>query len=300
MSSPFSTRLQRKTDGPNAEAIEAWDTVLFDKFVRFREIITKGLGLHGSAALERAAAQSGEHVLDVGCGFGDTTIELAKLVGSKGEAFGVDAAPRFIEGARSDAKAEGIENARFDVRDVQVDPLGEDFDLAFSRMGVMFFANPVQALRNIYASLRPRGRIAFSVWRKREDNPWLHEAERAVREIIPEELEDESSGPTCGPGPFSMSGADLVSDQLTKAGFQRITFERHDAPFRMGRDIEEAIDFAIALGPAGEIIRLAGEEGERRRPEVIAALEKVLGRYRTDDGVKAPASTWLIRADKPG
>jgi SAM-dependent methyltransferase len=300
MSSRFSTRFRRKGDGPNAEAIEAWDTVLFDKFVQFREIITNGLGLHGTAALERAAPAPGEMALDIGCGFGDTTLTLAKLVGSKGEVLGVDAAPRFIESARGDASVAGIDNARFEVRDVQVDPLGEDFDLAFSRMGVMFFASPVQAFRNIHASLRPSGRIAFVVWRKREDNPWIHEAQLAVRAIIPEELEDETSGPTCGPGPFSMSGPDLVSDQLTKAGFRRITFERHDAVFRVGRDLEEAVNFALALGPAGEIIRLAGEEGERRRPEVIAALEKVLGRYLTSVGVDAPASTWLITAEKPG
>src|SRR5688572_13996418 len=111
MASPFSTRLKRKTEGPNVEAIEAWDTVLYDKFVRFQDIIVNGLGAHGTAALDRANARAGEMVLDVGCGFGVTTLMLAKLVGKTGEAFGVDAAPRFIERAREGAAAEGLDNA---------------------------------------------------------------------------------------------------------------------------------------------------------------------------------------------
>ena len=99
--------------GVNAEAIAAWDGPLFDRFVRFRHIVTTGLGSHGDEALRLYPPQAGERVLDIGCGFGDTTQQIAALVGPEGEAVGVDAAPRFIEAAVSEAAEAQVRNARF-------------------------------------------------------------------------------------------------------------------------------------------------------------------------------------------
>jgi SAM-dependent methyltransferase len=281
---------------PNAEAIEAWDTVLFDKFIRFRYLVTKGLGAHGDAALERLAPSPGSRGIDLGCGFGDTTQQLAALVGPGGEVAGVDAAPRFIEGAKREAVEAGIKNVRFFAADVQTGDLGGPYDFAFSRFGVMFFSSPVQALRNVAKSLVPGGKLCMVVWRKREDNPWLHEAEKVVKELVPQS--ETHDAPTCGPGPFSMAGADVVSDILLAAGYRNITLERLEIPILIGRDRDEAIEFAIALGPAGEIIRLAGEEGERRRPQVVAALREALQQFATPEGLRAPASTWVVTALK--
>ena len=133
------------------------------------------------------------------------------------------------------------------------------------------------------------------VWRKREDNPWLHAAELVVREIIPEK--DKGDAVTCGPGPFSMAGADLVSDQLLKAGYRNVAFERVEQPICIGQSMEEAIEFAMALGPAGEIVRLAGDDGERLRPQVERALAGALQEFVQADGtVRAPSSTWIITA----
>lgn len=283
--------------GPNAEAIEAWDTVLFDKFVRFRHIVTQGLSVHGDIAIERLGLRAGGRVLDVGCGFGDTTRALAQLVAPSGEATGVDGAPRFVEGAGREAREDGVANVRFGVRDVQTDDLGGPYDVVFSRFGTMFFASPVQALRNIHRSLAPGGKLCMVVWRRREDNLWLHMAERVVRELIPEEEEKKEDAVTCGPGPFSMAGPDLVSDQLAKAGFERISFERVDAAITIGRDLDDAIEFAMALGPAGEIIRLAGETGVKKKPKVVEALRKAFENLRTGDGtVRAASSTWIVTA----
>src|ERR671918_2020481 len=114
--------------GPNAEAIRAWDGPLFDRFVRFREVVTTGLGAHGEAALRLVPPQPGQRVLDIGCGFGDTTQRIAGIVGPEGEAVGVDAAARFIEAARADADEVGASNARFLVADVQTDEFAETFD----------------------------------------------------------------------------------------------------------------------------------------------------------------------------
>lgn len=277
----------------NAEAIEAWNTVLFDKFIRFRSVVTSGLGGHGDAVLHRHPPRAGSRVLDVGCGFGDTTQQIAKLVGPEGEAVGVDAAPRFIEGATKEAHEAGVKNARFFVADVESDDLKGPYDQVFARFGTMFFNNPVAALRNMRKALAKDGTLSIVVWRKREDNDWLHIAEKVARKFIPEpEKHDE---PTCGPGPFSMNGADMVSDQLLKAGFDHVTFERHDMPILIGRNVDEAIEFAMALGPAGEIVRLAKEEGEKHRPQVVAALRDAFSGLTTKEGtVVAPSSTWII------
>ena len=132
--------------------------------------------------------------------------------------------------------------------------------------------SPVPALRNIRKSLKPGGRFAQIVWRKREDNPWVHDAELRVREIVPVVSHEETNEVHCGPGPFSMSGPDMVSAMMRAAGFAGIAFERYDADICIGRDLEEAVEFAMALGPAGEIIRLAGADGERLKPKVAEAL----------------------------
>lgn len=276
----------------NAEAIEAWNTVLFDKFVRFRDVVTLGLSGHGDAALRKHPPREGSRVLDVGCGFGDTTQQIAKIVGSKGEAVGVDAAARFIEAAKREAEQAGVKNARFMVKDVESDDLGGPYDQVYARFGTMFFASPVAALRNMRKSLTPGGKLSIVVWRKREDNLWMYVAEQIVRKLVPEpETHDE---PTCGPGPFSMSGADMVSDQVQRAGFKDVAFERHDIPICIGRNVDEAIDFAMALGPAGEIVRLAKEEGEKRKPQVIAALRDAFREFESPNGVVAPSSAWIL------
>jgi ubiquinone/menaquinone biosynthesis C-methylase UbiE len=282
----------------NAEAIEAWNTILFDNFARYRHLLTFGLASHGDAVLRKHPPREGGRVLDVGCGFGDTTVQIAKLVGARGEAVGVDAAVRFIETASREAAEAPMKNVRFFAADVQDGDLGGPYDQAFSRFGTMFFQNPVAALRNVRKSLAPGGRLSIVVWRKREDNPWLYVAEQIARRFIPER-EKQPDDITCGPGPFSMSGADMVSDQVQRAGFAEVSFERHDIPITIGRSIDEAIELAMVLGPAGEIVRLAKEEGEKRRPQVVAALREAFVEFEGPDGVRAPSSAWIISGRNP-
>ncbi len=284
----------------NAIVVEAWNTVLFDKFVRFKHLLIAGLAGHSDEVLSRAPFPPGARVLDVGCGFGDSTLRIARAVGPGGEAVGVDCAARFVEAATRDAAAEGVANARFFAADVQTDDLGGPYDHAFARFGTMFFNLPGAALRNIRRSLRPGATLTQIVWRKREENPWLHDAELRVREIVPVVAHEETDQVHCGPGPFSMAGPDMVSAMLKAAGYHRIRFERFDADICIGRDLDEAVEFAMALGPAGEIIRLAGLEGERLKPQVIAALRATLSRFERSNGVWAPSSTWFITASNPG
>lgn len=281
----------------NAEAIEAWDRPLFDRFVRFRHIVTTGLGAHGEEGLRLVPPQPGQRVIDLGCGFGDTTQRIAGLVGPDGEVVGVDASPKFIDVAREEASQAGVANVRFEVADIQVDDLGGPYDMAFSRMGTMFFANPVVAMRNVRSALRPGGRLVMVVWRRREDNDWLYRAQTIVEGIVsrPEEYDE----PTCGPGPFSMANADTTTDVLLHAGYSDVTLRRCDLPIAVGTDIEEAIELVTALGPAGEILRLAGERAAHLHGKVKEALRAGLAEFAGPDGIRAGASTWIVSGTAP-
>jgi SAM-dependent methyltransferase len=279
----------------NREATEAWSGPLFDRFVEFRDLVVDGLGAHGEAALAAHPPRPGERVLDLGCGFGDTTRRLAEMVGPEGEALGIDVSEPFVEAAR--AEAAGIENVSFQVGDVQVAEFGADFDYAFSRMGIMFFANPVQALRNVCASLVPGGRFCAVVWRRKDDNDWMHRAELVVEEYL--DHPDDSEEPTCGPGPFSMANADTVSEQLKIAGFEQIALRRCDLPIKIGDDLGHAVEFNMALGPAGEVLRLWGDRVEEIRPKIASALGEALAEFDGPEGVIAPASTWILTARAP-
>jgi ubiquinone/menaquinone biosynthesis C-methylase UbiE len=281
----------------NKEAAEAWSGSLFDRFVRFRELVAGGLGAHGEAAMTTHPPPPGGKVLDLGCGFGDTTQRLAQLAGAEGEAVGVDVSEPFIAAARAEAEAAGVERVSFAVADVQVGDLGEGFDYAFSRMGIMFFANPVQALRNVRAALVPGGRLCAVVWRRKEDNEWVRRAELVVDEYL--DHPEETDEPTCGPGPFSMANADTVSEQLKIAGFEEISLQRCDLPIKIGNDLDHAVEFNMALGPAGEVLRLWEDRIEEIRPKIARDLREALAEFDGPDGVIAPASTWIISASVP-
>ncbi len=279
----------------NREATEAWSGPLFERFVEFRELVTAGLGAHGEAAMAAHPPQPGEKVLDLGCGFGDTTQRLAALVGPDGEAVGIDVAEPFVEQARNEA--EGMPNVRFVTGDVQVTEFAESFDYAFSRMGIMFFANPVQAFRNVRAALVPGGRFCAVVWRRKLDNDWVRRAELVVEEYL--EHPEESDEPTCGPGPFSMANADTVSEQLKIAGFEQISLRRCDLPLKIGNDLDHAVEFNMAIGPAGEVLRLWEDRIDEIRPKISRDLREALAEFDGPDGVVAPASTWIVGARAP-
>lgn len=283
----------------NTIPIEAWNTVLFEKFCRFRYVLTQGLSGHSDELFRRKPYRRGTRVLDVGCGFGDTTQRIAALVNRGGEAIGVDCAPKFIDIATREAADASVKNASFFVADAQSGNLRGPYDHVFSRFGTMFFNLPVPALRNIRRALVPGGELSMIVWRRREENPWLHEAEIRVKQIVPMVSHEETKEVHCGPGPFSMASADMVSDLLRGAGYEHISFTRYDTDVCIGQTLDDAVEFALALGPAGEMIRLAGEAGEKCKGEVIAALRETLSPHRRTDGVWAGSSTWFVTARNP-
>jgi SAM-dependent methyltransferase len=282
----------------NEEATEAWSGVLFDRFVQYRDLVVDSLGRHGEAAIGAYPPKSGDRVLDIGCGFGDTTQRLAEIVGPDGAAVGVDVSQPFIDAATAEASEAGAANVSFLAGDVQVMDLPGTFDYAFSRMGVMFFANPVAAMRNVRAALAPGSRLVAVVWRRKLDNPWVKRAEDVVDRYLEEP--EETDEPTCGPGPFSMANADTVSEQLAIAGFEEISLRRCDLMMRIGDNLDHAVAFNMALGPAAELIRLSGDEAEKIRPKLEAEIREALSDFDiSPDGVNAMASTWIVTARAP-
>ena len=278
------------------EYVEFWNDTLADKFDRYRDILKNGLSYHSRVPLERLSVQPGSRIVDVGCGWGDTAIELARKTGPEGFVLGLDCVDQFLDKAREDADAEGVRNVRFETADVERYPFEPEFDLAFSRFGMMFFENPVAAMRNVRNGLRPGADLMFIVWRTIEDNPFFGLPKQVVLDYLEPPGDDAR---TCGPGPFSMANTEVVSKQLEIAGFEDVEFERIDGPVTVGATLQEAVDFQLALGPAGEVFREAGEEAERRRGEIEQALRDALAPYQQDTGVVMPSSSWTITAKRP-
>ena len=282
----------------DSEFVRFWNEVLGPKFNRFRHILVGGLTHHSEAIFPKLPVRKGDRVLDVGCGWGDTTMKLARMVGPEGAVAGIDCCDAFLDTAKEDVATAGLSNVRFVRGDAEVALPEEEFDFVFARFGTMFFANAVAGLRNMRKSLKPGGRMVHIVWRDPKDNPWLSMAKNEVLRFLPPPGEDAR---TCGPGPFSMADEPTVRKMMEIAGYEDITFERVDAPVLVGHDIKDAIAFQLAIGPAGEVFREAGAEAEAKRPEIEAALAEAIDRQKRDsDGIVMDSSSWVIGARNPG
>jgi ubiquinone/menaquinone biosynthesis C-methylase UbiE len=282
---------------PRNEYVDFWNTVLVPKFVRWRHILVDGLTLHSAKVFPSLEVHEGDQVVDAGCGFGDTAIQLARLVGPAGSVLAVDCCDGFLAYGRQDAKIAGIPNVSFLEADVQSYPFKPVHDFCFSRFGTQFFENPVAGLRNMRATLKPGGTMTMVVWRGIKDNPWLGLAKDVVLKYLPPPSDNAL---TCGPGPFSMADTAVVTRQLEIAGYKDIRFEQVDAELFVGNDADDAVAFQLAIGPAGEVYREAGVLGEKRHDEIAAALKAELAKYQRPNGIVMDSSSWKVSARNPG
>jgi ubiquinone/menaquinone biosynthesis C-methylase UbiE len=281
---------------PKSQYVEFWNNILVPKFVRWKHILVGGLTLHSEKIFPSLQVNKGDKVIDAGCGFGDTAIALARLVGPSGSVLGVDCCEGFLEYGRRDAQAAGINNLTFLEADVQTYPFEPVHDFCFSRFGTQFFENPVAGLRNMRASLKPGGIMTMVVWRGIKDNPWLGHAKDIVLQFLPPPGENAQ---TCGPGPFSMADPTVVAKQLEIAGYKDIQFEQVDAQVFVGNDLDDAAAFQLAIGPAGEVFREAGKLAEQRQDEIGRALKSELAKYQRPNGVMMDSSSWKVTAKNP-
>ena len=281
---------------PRSQYVEFWNSILVPKFVRWRHILVGGLTLHSEKIFPSLQVNKGDRAIDAGCGFGDTAIELARLVGPTGSVLAVDCCDGFLEYGRRDASAAGLSNVTFLEADVQTYPFERVHDFCFSRFGTQFFENPVAGLRNMRTSLKPGGIMTMVVWRGIKDNPWLGHAKDIVLRFLPPPGENAQ---TCGPGPFSMADTGVVTKQLEIAGYRDIQFEQVDAQVFVGKDLDDAAAFQLAIGPAGEVYREAGKLAEQRYDEIASALKSELAKYQRSNGLMMESSSWKVTARNP-
>jgi SAM-dependent methyltransferase len=278
---------------PNEGQLELWNGPAAAGLLAVRGPLETAVRPYGLATLEGLRPVAGERALDVGCGLGETTRELARRVGPAGAVVGVDVAQPFLDIAREESSA--LENVTYLLADAQTHPFVAEFDLCCSRLGLMFFDDPAAAFRNLRRALRPGGRFGAMVWGPPSACGWVELPLRAVRTLLP-----AAAGPaTSGPGPFSLSDGPGLSRLLSEAGFARVRVEPAEVPFCCGDTPEDAASFLLRFGPAGAALREAGEEGMRIRPRVEALLREAVVPWTSRRGVALPSSELYVTARAP-
>lgn len=283
-------------DFTNDDFIRCWNEILTPKWDRFRHILSGNGEIHSTKAFEYWPAKEGAKVVDIGCGYGETCLSLAEHVGPAGKVVGIDCCKSFLETAREELARTEHKNVEYILGDAQrYDFPNEEFDLAFSRFGIMFFENRVAAMKNIYRSLKPGGHLMLIVWRSLQDNLcWNIGKKVALRHLEQPEITE-----TCGPGPFSMASENVSRSMLAAAGFKKINlFQQYDVNAYMGKDIEDAIEFQLQVGPSGEIIRESKEKGQAALPLIRKDLRQELAEHLQGNEVWMPSSSWIIVAEK--
>jgi SAM-dependent methyltransferase len=276
-------------DPSNAGQVGAWDGnegVFWT--AQARRLDETLANCHGPF-LTAAAIRDGDRVLDVGCGTGRATRDVARIA-VNGSALGVDLSSQMIALARATADGEGLHNVEFRQADAQIHPFDRGaFDVVISRMGSMFFGDPHAAFANLHRALRPDGRLTLLTWQDVADNEWLTQFRSAL--AVGRDL---PSPPPDAPSPFALADPDRVRAILGAAGFTDISFESLHEPMSFGPDADDAFDFVSEL--TGWMRNGLDDED---RDAALAALRTTIAEHTGDDGVTYQSATWIIQARKP-
>jgi SAM-dependent methyltransferase len=276
--------------GPNAEQIRYWNEQGGPRWLAWQETLDAQLSPLGLAGIERARPGRGERVIDVGCGCGQTSLQLGERVGPLGSVLGVDISAPLLGRARERAGAAKLEHVRFEEGDAQAHHFRpESADLVFSRFGVMFFADPPAAFANLLRALRPGGRLTFVCWQELARNPWMAVAVRAVASVVPL---PPPAAPDA-PGPFAFADPARVSRILERAGFGEIALEPVETAVSFAGTLEDTTDFMLNLGPASRLLAEAGPEVTAR---ARAAVRDALAPHTGASGTRLPAAIWIATA----
>ena len=278
----------------NSEQIAEWNGALGQRWVAMQREIDRIVVPFGDAALKIAAPQLGERVIDIGCGCGDTSLDIARIVGKDGAVLGIDVSTPMLEVARSRAALADCANLSFREGDASEAGLPANTDLLFSRFGVMFFSRPTQALSHLRGSLRAGGRCVFVCWRTPRDNAWAMvplSAARAAMGVTPAPTDPNA------PGPFAFADEQRLRAILSGAGFGAMDVRRFDAALSLGATPRSAAEAAVQIGAVSRFVR---EVGVEHLPIIIEAVERALGPLVATDGhVRLNGSTWLVSVTNP-
>ena len=269
----------------NEEAARAWDEEgAF--WVEHEEAFNQGARRYHARLLDAAAITAGEHVLDIGCGCGQTTRDAARAGAS---ALGVDLSVPMLARARDRARSEGVANATFERADAQVHPFSEaSFDVVISRFGVMFFADRAAAFSNIARAMRPGARLAMVAWQAFEKNEWLVAIRSALAagRTFPDP-------PVGAPGPFGLADAEAVRAMLADAGFIDVELDDLNETMFFGDTIEDAFTFITTIGPTRGLL---DELDDPARASALERLRETLKDHVQEEGVGFGSRAWLISA----
>jgi len=274
---------------PNAAQIAYWNGPIGQAWAKYQEKRDRDHAGITGPLMEWAAAKPNEAVLDIGCGSGTTTLMLAERVGHSGKVVGIDLSGPMLEVARRRAEA-----ARHPAQFIQADASeygfeNQVFDIGFSQLGVMFFADPVAAFANIRRALKKRARIAFACWRSPAEHLWASIPENAARPFLP----DSPPADPNAPGRFSLRLPDRIKQVLGGAGFFSIEIEKLDARTFAGATPEEAASSVIDSGP---LQRNLANADEATRQKVREAVTERLAAEMRPDGIYLTSAAWLVRA----
>ncbi|MDE2494408.1 MAG: methyltransferase domain-containing protein [Alphaproteobacteria bacterium] len=272
---------------PNLKQIEHWNGPAGHLWASRHETNEIRLANVHNALMAFAAPQRGDHVLDVGCGCGWTALALAEVV-APGKVIGLDVSAPMLDTARLNANAEKLD-VDFIEADASIHPFAPEFDLVFSRFGVMFFTHPVEAFANIRKALKPGGRLAFVCWRAFPENPWAYAPVVVARDLLPLEPPQDPRAP----GQFAFADDSYVCDILAGAGFCDIRIERCDVSVNLGVDLDEAANDSLNTGA---LSRAAASLDTPTRDAIRKRVRTALEPYATTEGVSPPSSCWLVGA----
>lgn len=267
-----------------------WNGPVGEKWTHLADVLEKVFGPLRQAALDLAAAKPGEHVLDVGCGCGGTTLTLAQTVGKAGRVLGVDISAPMLGRARERIDAAGL-TATVELDDAATRRFDPVFDLLYSAFGTMFFPDPEAAFRNLATALEPGGRMAFICWRALADNAGMNAPFVAAKPFLP----PQAPPVPFAPGPFAFADAERLRGILERAGFSDVVFSALDRDISIGDTLDEAVAFSLETGPTSHALRAAPDVP---REPVAAAVREALTPYARPEGVFVPTATWLVSAKR--
>ncbi|SDY32378.1 Ubiquinone/menaquinone biosynthesis C-methylase UbiE [Lysobacter sp. yr284] len=279
---------------PNAEQIEYWNGAVGLRWLAYNDWLDERTAAYGRAAFAAAAPQPGECVLDIGCGAGATTFELARAVGPDGAATGIDISAPLLGRARERAAALGLA-VEFLEADASRPPFApQRFDLLFSRFGVMFFDDPAAAFAELHKTLKPGGRIAFACWQDPQLNDWYERPLAAIAHIL-----ERAPVDTRQPGPFAFSDPDHIREVLAAAGFAQVELAPFATPFYLGRGAsreamaDDAMEQVFRVGP---IARLLEPQSEQVQAQARGAIRASLLELADDHGLEVGGAIWVVTA----
>ena len=273
-------------EAPNAGQAAYWNDATGPTWAELQPMLDRQLDPLGRLAMDALAPAPGEHILDIGCGAGSTSLELAGRVSPGGEVLGADISGTLLAVARR--RAEGRPGVSFVEADAQThDFTPHSFDAVFSRFGVMFFADPTAAFANIRRALKPGGRLAFVCWRSPAESPLMTLPQMAAAPPLP----PAEPPPPPGPGPFAFADPERVRTILAGAGFTDAAVTPQDLKTGSG-DLDTSVMLSLRVGPLGGRLR----EHPEQREAVIDAVRQALAQHDTPEGVKMTAGVWVVTA----